>query len=376
MCSSDGEVETSWLKPMKVRSTWETTIHIKSEGADGNGYATHLRIDGNPSKFLQGHNVFGSDDFLGLVNSLVCHLPIRLTVEERFALLRGDFEVNRIDINYMFDLQNQDNVESWIRAAEQTSKTRHGRGELKHGTLYWGKHSRRWSMKAYSKFSELQAKDHGLPSCLPYQQKLTDFAFGKLRLELTLRRMELQKLGLNRGSAWKNPDKVRTVYNCYLERLEMTPNCTLSDNRVLAMKRSIQGTYLLWSQGINVKDRLSKATFYRHRDLLLEHGVDVALPCSDPTRTNVVPLMRPLEAVPVEVPQWAHDKRMVFDDTQTQRVAVGQDFEPIQPHQMQAAIEVAQVTHSSNAVHAGRVASFSAAKRAASVSQSKGDPNV
>ena len=27
--------------------------------------ATHLSLSGNPSKFLQGHNIFGSDDLMG-----------------------------------------------------------------------------------------------------------------------------------------------------------------------------------------------------------------------------------------------------------------------------------------------------------------------
>ena len=37
----------------------------RSVGGDGQGMATHLSLSGNPSKFLQGHNIFGSDDLMG-----------------------------------------------------------------------------------------------------------------------------------------------------------------------------------------------------------------------------------------------------------------------------------------------------------------------
>jgi hypothetical protein len=43
----DGEVE--WRSPKRVQ-------------------ATHLWVNGNPSKFLQGHNVFGSDDIVALMS--------------------------------------------------------------------------------------------------------------------------------------------------------------------------------------------------------------------------------------------------------------------------------------------------------------------
>ncbi|WP_223930817.1 phage/plasmid replication domain-containing protein, partial [Aeromonas caviae] len=34
-------------------------------------------------------------------------------------------------------------------------------------TLYYGKHSRRWSLKFYSKGEELSAKGHQLPLTIP-----------------------------------------------------------------------------------------------------------------------------------------------------------------------------------------------------------------
>ena len=35
------------------------------------------------------------------------------------------------------------------------------------------------------------------------------------------------------------------------------------------------GMYLSWFQGVNLKDFLPKATFYKYRKELLKHGIDI-----------------------------------------------------------------------------------------------------
>ncbi len=50
---------------------------------------------------------------------------------------------------------------------------------------------------------------------------------------------------------------------------------------------------------------LSKTSFYKHRRDLLEYGIDIAIRKEVADRTNVIPLVRVLEAVPVGVPKWA-----------------------------------------------------------------------
>ncbi|ELG4352478.1 Replication-associated protein G2P, partial [Salmonella enterica] len=64
---ADGAVEWETVKRLTVRGSHESTMKVRSVGSDGEGRATHLYIDGNPSKFLQGHSVIGSDDLQGLV---------------------------------------------------------------------------------------------------------------------------------------------------------------------------------------------------------------------------------------------------------------------------------------------------------------------
>ena len=53
-------------------------------------------------------------------------------------------------------------------------------------------------------------------------------------------------------------------------------------------------------------------TIGREVDELCKQGVDISIPKSDVT-SNVVPLIRVLEAVPVGVPDWAEGTNMYFE---------------------------------------------------------------
>ncbi|MFV7669703.1 phage/plasmid replication protein, II/X family [Shewanella algae] len=335
--SADGEIEFESVCRARITGSFESTIGVKSVGSDGAGYATHLLLDGNPSKFLQGHNVFGSNDFCSLVLSMsiqVIGSLIRsgsinagLSDDEYWQVLRGEYSVSRCDINESFELQNLVSVRSWLKAAEQKSKTRHGRPTSRGGTVYWGQHSRRWALKAYCKFDEINSgKKHKLPESLTWTG-IPKWAESKLRIELVLRRMQLIEEGIYQAKDL-TVARVEELYRSYLGRLEMAKNVTLTTNKVTELPRALQATYALWSQGVDVQSMLSKPTFYRHKKELLSHGIDISLPCDTPDVTNVVPLLRVLEATPVATPDWAYEQRLVYDPTRVEKMAVGSEFTP------------------------------------------------
>jgi II/X family phage/plasmid replication protein len=164
----DGEIE--WRAPKRVQATgsFDKKISIKSVGGDGTGLATHLWINGNPSKFLQGHNVFGSDDSVSLMSDLfdviAPQFELKPTLDELNRIRSGDYELFRTDINYSFSLPRKADVLQFIRALEYKSKTRHGRPSTKGGTLYFGKNSSRWSIKFYCKAEEIKTAAGRLPN--------------------------------------------------------------------------------------------------------------------------------------------------------------------------------------------------------------------
>lgn len=313
-----GEVE--WESPcrLRVEGSHEQAILVRSQGGNGSGLATQLVIDGNPAKFLQGHNIFGSDNLRSLVFDtlmvVASNLDIPLSLEFIGQVRAGLYRLARIDINYMFELLTRADVRIWLRAAEFKSKTRHGRPSSKAGTLYWGKHSRRWSIKGYSKGEEIEGpKAHKLLDCFK-STPLHEFAQNKLRMELTLRAKELDKIGLSGAECWNNETPL-SLFNEYLKRIEMSEQIALSDEILNALPAALRSTYVLWRDGHSPREICSKPTFYRHRAMLLEHGIDINLRVEKIDRSNVVPLVRVLEAKPVQIPGWAFDMHLVHHST-------------------------------------------------------------
>jgi II/X family phage/plasmid replication protein len=312
----DGDIE--WETPcrVKVAGSHSQSITVRSQGSDGQGRASELVISGNPSKYLQGHNVFGSDDLRGLVTDtflMICSvLGIDAPAATLSALHGGDYRLTRVDVNYMYSLGTQGNVKTWLRAAEYKSKTRHGRPASKAGTLYWGKHSRRWSLKAYSKYEEIHAPgDHKLPDAF-HSTPIKDFAEDKLRIELTLRAKLLDEIDYSVAKKWRL-DTPSKLFGDYIKRIEMNEQIALSTDLINELPTKVRSTYISWKEGYNPRDILSKPTFYRHRKILLDHGIDINLAVEKIDRSNVVPLVKVLEAKPADIPHWAYQRGLIHN---------------------------------------------------------------
>lgn len=56
---------------------------------------------------------------------------------------------------------------------------------------------------------------------------------------------------------------------------------------------------------------ISKSAYYRHRKELKEFGINIDLRPESINKSNVIPLVRILEAQPAEVPYWAFDQGLV-----------------------------------------------------------------
>lgn len=302
-----------------------SSIQVQTNLIDEHGRGSQLYISGNPSKFLQGHNVVGSDDLCSLMTATVERVLLAtgsaLSDVCKARIKAGHFELKRLDINYMYELPSHNDVLAWIGAASMQSRTRHGRPKAFGTSIYWGLGSRRWMIKAYSKFSEVTSgkKDHRLaPEFI--SSPLLPFSQNKLRIELQLRTKELEKITLekfNSGVAYAhffNESCIADTFNNYLSRIEMNKNATIQSAKSLELPQVVMGTFSLWEQGFHVRGLLSKPTFYRHRKIIQDIlSVDISLPKSADCEasTNVIPLLRELVARPAEIP--AHLQPFIFN---------------------------------------------------------------
>lgn len=317
----DGSVEWQSLKRLAVEGSWATNLLVRT-CTHTPDRCTHVRIEGNPVKWIQGHNLWGTDDVPGLAVETLERvsrvLGISVSDDTRAQWFRGDVQLQRVDITESFHLGNRAEVLAWLRAAEQTAHLAHrGRGQLTKGsTLYFGKNSRRSTLKLYAKGQEITTKGHGQDAILHLPHAVA-WADRTLRAELTLRSMELKRLGLDHVRDWLPVDGVPFAWPAQLLRdrlgdMTMTTTRTLPEDVLSSLSSGQHNAYLAWRAGADLRETMSRPSFYRLRSKLLKHGIDIAtlLP-SDVS--NVVPLHRTLEAKPATVPDWAMGTPLYFE---------------------------------------------------------------
>lgn len=310
------EIEWEVQSRLQVRGSHDSSIQVKTHSINSDGSGSSLYVDGNPVKWLQGHNLWGTDNLLSLVYAFMERLAplIGATPSEtdKAAWLAGGYEIKAIDFNRTWHLRNQADVLAWLRSAEHCAHMRHrGKGTLQAGgTLYFGKHSRRWALKCYSKGQELEAKDHKLP--LPLQlPSLIEWADKSLRIEVRMLSLELKRLGLHFAANWGD-NTVLVIHQDILQGLEMNDAHTLPDFELPDLPPRLQASYIAWKEGYDLRTMFPHNTFYRYRRQMLEHGIDISV-VQPREKSNVVPLIRVLEALPVGIPDWAVGTDLYFD---------------------------------------------------------------
>jgi len=307
-----GAIDWETSKRIEVKGSYDSKVYFRSQGGDGTGRATELYMSGNPSKFMQGHNVFGTEDICALVAGSLrkasqqfpfsCDLAIQ-------AAKRGDFRVKRIDITRSFQFANRKEVRAVLAYLAVNTRSRMGRPQTRGTTVYHGMGSRRWSLMWYCKGDEVNKRGR-IPGELD-DTPIKAFADNLLRAELKLLSKELTQREITHGHQL-TPAKLQDIYADYFGRIHMNAQAKIPSDELVHMRRCIRDTYLLWQNGIDVIGTMSEATFYRHRADLLAYGVDIAIPRQE-SQSNVVPLFRQVTGSPVGVPDWAYESGLVFD---------------------------------------------------------------
>jgi hypothetical protein len=270
-----GDIEWDRDRWEKVRGSYEATVQVTREGATeamrSCGFACAqevLKVSGNPTKFLQGHNVFGPsvEEAGAVLRAMVRAFPDGVRPADSDDEALRAVHRSRYDVVVHVDLGAHRLVHEWLGAAATMTRSRHGRALVSGSTVYWGQHSTRWTMKAYCKFCELKAHP-----ALEMQDELRAWCESHLRLELTLRRKELKDRGaLTEDVVWEFYEKLTTG----VSEMEVTPDVVNG----LALSIACKMTLRRWLDGVDVRYEVPRATFYYYRRLILEAlGVDISL---------------------------------------------------------------------------------------------------
>ena len=304
-----GNQEWVCNKKLSVEGSYSSKIQLQSHSEN------LVYFTGNPVKFLQGHNLFGTNDIRHLMrlffDELLKQEALGLCPDPfQYDLIQdGHYELTRVDVNESWHLNNSREVQAWIRAVGETAYLKHrGAGQFSGDTAYFGKHSRRWALKCYSKFMEILAKGHHLPVDLQIPEMI-EYARKALRIEGVTRQQELKRRSLHIASNW-DIDTAEELLLEYISKLEMSDVYMLKDDVLDSLPPRLRLTYQAWLNGDDLKSVLPRPTFYRYRKQILEYGIDISTK-SPKEKNNVIPLIRVLEAKPVGIPDWAYERNLV-----------------------------------------------------------------
>ena len=248
-----------------------------------------LLLSGNPVKLLQGHNLFGSCDPVGLF------LAAGQFVRKQVGLFPGpatwascEFKgprFTRLDLTRSYRFRNPADVAPWIRQVAACARSRHGAAKLYgDGTAEWGTGSRRWVFKVYDKRQEMEThlSKKGKRIHLIHSD-LWDWVAGVVRFELMLRTPELEKIpDLIAGLSGASAESVAlAIWSQYFDRIAFNENAAM--NRPTLLESNLPSHLALklgaWRSGMDMRQVMSKTAFYRVRRQLLDVlGVDIASP--------------------------------------------------------------------------------------------------
>lgn len=310
--SVDADGVVNWVSPtrMSVQGSYSGSVTARRLR---NG---EVEFAGSPAKFLQGHNIFGSDDLQGIGAAMIeraCgSLGLELLDEELVAVRDGRYELLRVDINYSFATGSRANALAWINSAAAVGSLQHrGKGQLRKSTVTWGESSRYWKLKAYSKGNEIEARNHELPEALPMRTQLAAWGDDKLRVELELHVRQLRKMGLEWASSWR-PETPWELFQSYLAKLRLGGQVVLNPVDLQSIPLALRQTYSNWVHRADLLSLMSRAKYYRHRKQLLEYGINIGVP-PQPEMMPTIPLNQYLEMPCAKVPMWAIGTELYYE---------------------------------------------------------------
>src|SRR5690606_24948900 len=102
-----GDVEWQSVKRLAVVGSHDSRVHVRTSRYSKEP-CTHLYVEGNPAKWFQGHNLWGSDDLHALAVELCYSIADRLGLEvhpdDASAWLAGAIRLTRVDVTASFHL--------------------------------------------------------------------------------------------------------------------------------------------------------------------------------------------------------------------------------------------------------------------------------
>jgi predicted secreted protein len=257
----------------KLIESHETSVFIVPAA----GMEKGLLVSGNPTKWLQGHNVYGIDSWR-IVEDFLQRIAEQLQLGAVHIV-----SVSRLDVTYSVVMPSEADVQAALTAIANTTADRWGRPVSRFGTVYFGS-VKRLRLVCYSKAPEYRR--HMSRKSEFYNVELPPI----LRLEARFGRNWFDENDWNLCKC----DAYRTErWNEMVNRIRINELETLD---ISTMPRRVQKVYGLWVAGVDLHQIYSRASLYRYAKELRGFGIDIWAPYLP---SNVIHLRRVLSCRPL-----------------------------------------------------------------------------
>lgn len=272
----DGVLEWEKLDWEQVKcASSDTSVRFQLDGE-------RLRFSGNFGRFGHKSNIEG----IGVVD-VVSRIPSLLepilddidwsmfgTVVKEDSAMEWGTRLSRVDLACNYQVSD---FAGWCRQLMMRSIGRKRPQAGRYGPM-WGYHAKRanwWRAKVYDKASEAEGRQGPVPGAT------------LARFEVQLGGEFLKREGLTTVKAWKAESEgkgmAEIIYGRFAAEL-MREQASVEDWTVIPSR--LRQWAILWRDGEAVRSQMTRATFYRVRKQLLEHGIDIA------TDSNVAALSK------------------------------------------------------------------------------------
>ncbi|MFY3653581.1 phage/plasmid replication protein, II/X family [Achromobacter xylosoxidans] len=262
---------------------------ISLKGRDGahtlkawhNPTANELEIEGSPNGYVFGQNLYSGAS----IHAACKRMLRRMSRDARLAdsietTALETVSIDRVDLFMNLRFQNNKEAADVLQQLGLQFVAQQKSVFVYPTSAYWNPCSgRNYQVICYAKGLQLKAKQDRMRTRNEFFDRIVDEADGIVRIELRLRKPELEQLQLTALSGW-NPGTPREVFRKYFERLPIF-NVAWGPIRVeelgglsLAERRF----YSLYKHGVPLREHYTARTIRKHVSKFRTLGIDLNVP--------------------------------------------------------------------------------------------------
>jgi hypothetical protein len=290
--SDDMIYKRAYIKMLEASKSKDYNLHFPASSV--------YHVDFNPTKLLQGHNVFGTSvKNLGpAVKLAMRHFPKEIRPPDiDDDDLPISFSRSRVDIAQSFRIGSHADVHAWLQYAKNNSRTSRGLRVESYGiskdltggaTVVW-RSKRYWEIRAYCKFCDLEAHPPKIDSTNIDEKLyngLREYSEGLLRIEAELHGRELKDRGTLYEYERSNPphDDDLILWQ-YFDKIIWGVRKMDAEKGIERLRPPVRAIYELWLAGRDVRPGsglIKRASFYNYMKEIKEAtGQDITLSPSE-----------------------------------------------------------------------------------------------